>query len=53
MQGPSAVTLETLTLAHFLDRATQLAASAQDIKALDAQVSYCTIEVNLSWHDVC
>ena len=38
VQGPSAVTLETLTLAHFLDRAVQLAASAQEIKALDAQV---------------
>ena len=45
MQGPSAVTLETLTLAHFLDRATQLAASAQEIKALDAQVSNHTTEL--------
>ena len=53
VQGPSAVTLETLTLAHFLDRAAQLAASAQEIKALDAQVSICTVGADLSWPDIC
>ena len=52
VQGPSAVTLETLTLAHFLDRATQLAASAQEIKALDAQVRVCVIEGDVTWPDV-
>ena len=38
MQGPDAVTYENLTLAHFLDKAERLAASANDIKALNAQV---------------
>ena len=47
------MTLETLNLAHFLDRAAQLAASAQEIKALDAQVTISTIGADLSWPDVC
>ena len=38
LQGPDAVTYETLTLAHFLDRADRLAACAEEIKALNAQV---------------
>ncbi|KAK9815706.1 hypothetical protein WJX72_008353 [[Myrmecia] bisecta] len=36
-KGPTAVTIETLTLAHFLDKAEALAAAAEEIKALDAQ----------------
>lgn len=39
MQGPTAVTVETLTLAHFLDRTDRFAACVNDIKALDAQVT--------------
>lgn len=38
MQGPEAVTFENVTLAHFLDKAQQLAACAEQVKALDAQV---------------
>ena len=40
LQGPDAVTYENLTLAHFLDRADKLAASAEEIKALNAQVAW-------------
>ena len=32
------MTFDNVTLAHFLDKAEQLAASAEQIKALDAQV---------------
>ena len=42
LQGPMAVTVETLTLAHFLDRAERFAACVPEIKALDAQVSALT-----------
>ena len=38
LQGPEAVTFDNVTLAHFLDKAERLAACAEDIKALDAQV---------------
>lgn len=38
MQGPDAVTFDNLTLAHFLDKADRLAGSAEEIKALNAQV---------------
>ena len=38
LQGPEAVTFDNVTLAHFLDKAQQLAACAEQIKALDAQV---------------
>jgi hypothetical protein len=39
--GARALSKESLTLAHFLDRADQLVASADKITALDAQVSCC------------
>lgn len=38
LQGPDAVTFENLSLAHFLDKADQLAACAEKVKALNAQV---------------
>lgn len=36
-KGPGAVSIENLTLAHFLDKAEALAGSAAAIKALDSQ----------------
>ncbi|KAL3130926.1 hypothetical protein ABBQ38_000251 [Trebouxia sp. C0009 RCD-2024] len=36
-KGPDAVTFENLSLAHFLDKADQLAACAEKVKALNAQ----------------
>ena len=45
LQGPDAVTYENLSLAHFLDKADQLAASAESVKALNAQVCFCQTEV--------
>jgi hypothetical protein len=35
---PGSLTRETVTLAHFLDKAAELAAAAEAIRALDAQV---------------